>query len=268
MSGNGRARASGPDPDGGVPGSAEIRVRAVSDLPEIVAGDRLGEMLCERAEFAAGEVLVVSQKVVSKAEGRLRRLRAVIPGAEARRYAAVLGKEPALVQLVLEESVEVIRAERGVLIVETKHGLVCANAGIDSSNVPDDDTVCLLPEDPDASARAIRGEIAAAAGANVGVVVADSFGRAWRIGQAEVAIGCAGLRPLDDWRGRTDGGGRELKATLIAIADEAAGAADLVRDKASGSPAAIVSGMAHHVGEDDGPGAAAIRRPREEDLFR
>lgn len=246
----------------------EIRVRAVPDLPEIEEGDQLGELICEGAIFNDGDVLVVSQKVVSKAEGRLRRLRAVIPGAEARRYAAVLGKEPALVQLVLDESAEVIRAERGVLIVETKHGLVCANAGIDSSNVPDEDTVCLLPEDPDASARAIRAEIAARTGANVGVVVADSFGRAWRIGQAEVAIGCAGLRPLDDWRGRTDADGRELKATLIAIADEAAGAADLVRDKASGSPAAIVSGMGDHVGPDDGPGAAAIRRPKDEDLFR
>ncbi len=261
-------------PPGAIPGAggalraAEVRVRAVPDLPEIEEGDGLGEMICESAIFNDGDVLVVSQKIVSKAEGRLRTLRSVIPGAEARRYAAVLGKEPALVQLILDESATVIRAERGVLIVETHHGLVCANAGIDSSNVPEDDTVCLLPEDPDASARRVRAEITERTGALVGVVVADSFGRAWRIGQAEVAIGCAGLVPLDDWRGRTDADGNELHATLIAIADQAAGAADLVRDKASGAPAAIVSGIGHHVTEDDGPGAAAIRRPKEEDLFR
>ena len=208
---------AGTPPGPAFPGDAaatrpgELRVRAVPDLPEIEEGDRLGELICDRAIFDDGDVLVVSQKVVSKAEGRLVHLRAVIPGAEARRYAAVLGKEPALVQLVLDESAEVIRAERGVLIVETNHGLVCANAGIDSSNVPDEDIVCLLPEDPDASARAIRAEIAARGGAGVGVVIADSFGRAWRIGQAEVAIGCAGLRPLDDWRGRTDADGREFE---------------------------------------------------------
>src|SRR6185312_4759776 len=216
-----------------------------------------------------GDVVVVSQKVVSKAEGRLRRLSSVIPGAEARRLAAVLGKEPALVQLVLEESAEVIRAERSVLIVETRHGFVCANAGIDSSNLPEEDTVSLLPEDPDASARRLRAELAAASGgAKLGVVVSDSFGRAWRLGQAEVAIGCAGLRPLDDWRGRHDAGGRELEATLIAIADEAAAAADLVRNKASGVPAAVVRGLADQLTDEDGPGAAALRRPPNEDLFR
>jgi coenzyme F420-0:L-glutamate ligase/coenzyme F420-1:gamma-L-glutamate ligase len=170
---------------------------------------------------------------------------------------------------VLDESAEVLRAERNVLIVETVHGLVCANAGIDSSNLPGDDTVCLLPEDPDASARRIRAELSAASGAApLAVVIADSFGRAWRLGQAEVAIGCAGLAPLDDWRGRHDSGGRELEATLIAIADEAAGAADLVRDKTSGTPAAVVRGLGRYVGAEDGPGAAALRRPREEDLFR
>ena len=198
----------------------------------------------------------------------MRRLSSAIPGAEARKLAAVLGKEPNLVELILQESRAVIRAERSVLIVETHHGFVCANAGIDSSNLPEPDTVCLLPEDPDASARRLRAEIAAASGASVGVVVADSFGRAWRLGQVEVAIGCAGLAPLDDWRGRTDASGRELEATVIAIADEAAAAADLVRDKAAGVPAAVVRGLGHQVGAEDGPGAAALRRPAEEDLFR
>jgi coenzyme F420-0:L-glutamate ligase/coenzyme F420-1:gamma-L-glutamate ligase len=162
----------------------------------------------------------------------------------------------------------VLRAERGALIVETRHGLVCANAGIDSSNLPEDDAVSLLPDDPDASARRLRAELREASDVAVAVIVSDSFGRAWRLGQAEVAIGCAGIEPLDDWRGRRDAGGRLLQATAIAIADEAAAAADLVRDKASGVPAAVVRGLGEHVVEEDGPGAAAIRRPREEDLFR
>ncbi|MET0559491.1 MAG: coenzyme F420-0:L-glutamate ligase [Solirubrobacterales bacterium] len=248
--------------------AGELRVLPVLGLPEVQAGASLGSLIAARSELADGDVVVISQKVVSKAEGQIRRLAAEIPGAEARKLAAVLGKEPALVELILEESTAVLRAEGGVLIVETKHGFVCANAGIDSSNLAEEGTVALLPEDPDASARRIRAELAADSGATLGVVVADSFGRAWRLGQAEVAIGCAGLVPLDDWRGRHDAGGRELEATLIAIADEAASAADLVRDKASRVPAAIVRGLAQHVTAEDGPGAASLRRPPEEDLFR
>jgi coenzyme F420-0:L-glutamate ligase/coenzyme F420-1:gamma-L-glutamate ligase len=246
----------------------ELRARPVDGIPEVSAGDSVGALIAARAELEDGDVVVISQKVVSKAEGRIRKLSAVLPGAEARKLAAVLGKEPAMVELILSESNEVLRAERGVLIVETVQGLICANAGIDSSNLPEPDTACLLPEDPDASARRIRGEIAAATGARVAVVVSDSFGRAWRLGQAEVAVGCAGLAPLDDWRGRPDAGGRRLEATLIAIADQVASAADLVRDKDSGIPAAIVSGLGRHVTAEDGPGAAALRRPRHEDLFR
>jgi coenzyme F420-0:L-glutamate ligase / coenzyme F420-1:gamma-L-glutamate ligase len=248
---------------------AEVRVRPVVGIPEIRDGDPLGQMIAERAgALEDGDVVVIAQKVVSKAEGRTRRLASVIPSAEASKLARILGKEPNLVQLILEESSEVVRAERGVLIVETKHGLVCANAGIDSSNVGDPESVLLLPEDPDGSARRLRAEIGAAAGARIAVVIADSFGRAWRIGQAEVAIGCAGLTPIDDWRGREDATGRELLATQIAIADEAASAADLVRDKAAAVPAVVVGGLGRWVTEEDGPGAAAIRRPREDDLFR
>jgi coenzyme F420-0:L-glutamate ligase/coenzyme F420-1:gamma-L-glutamate ligase len=264
----------------------EVGVAPVLGLPEIEEGAPLGDLIAARAEIEDGDVVVVSQKAVSKAEGQVRRLSSVIPGAEARKLAAVLGKEPNLVELILQESKAVIRAERSVLIVETHHGFVCANAGIDSSNLPEDGTVCLLPKDPDASARKLRAEITTAtakvargglpghspSGARlspgIGVVISDSFGRAWRVGQAEVAIGCAGLAPLDDWRGRTDAGGRNLEATVIAIADEAAAAADLVRDKAAGVPAVVVRGLAHHVGRDDGPGAAALRRPPDEDLFR
>jgi coenzyme F420-0:L-glutamate ligase/coenzyme F420-1:gamma-L-glutamate ligase len=245
-----------------------IRALPVVGLPEVTEGMPVGRLIAERSELEDGDVVVVSQKVVSKAEGRVRRLSSVLPGGEARRLGAALGKEPALVELILAESREVLRAERGVLIVETHHGFVCANAGIDSSNLPEPDTVSLLPEDPDASARRIRGEISAALRSTVAVVISDSFGRAWRLGQAEVAIGCAGLAPLDDWRGRLDAEGRELEATEIAIADEAAAAADLVRDKASGVPAAVIRGLQRHVTAEDGPGAIALRRPRNQDLFR
>lgn len=249
-----------------VPG--QLWVHGIAGLPEVGEGMPVGELIAAATDLDDGDVVVVSQKIVSKAEGRVRKLSAVLPSAEARRLAAILGREPALVELILSESVEILRAERGVLIVETRHGFVCANAGIDNSNLPEPDTVCLLPVDPDASARRIRAEIAAVDGVEVAVIVCDSFGRAWRLGQTEVAIGCAGLSPLDDWRGRRDSSGRELEATLIAIADEAACAADLVRDKASGVPAAVVRGLDHFVSGEDGPGAAALRRPREEDFFR
>jgi coenzyme F420-0:L-glutamate ligase/coenzyme F420-1:gamma-L-glutamate ligase len=247
---------------------AGLSVLPVAGLPEVTEGMALGELIATRAALEPDDVVVVSQKVVSKAEGRVRSLSAATPGAEARELAAELGKDPALVELILSESREVLRAERGVLIVETHHGFVCANAGIDVSNLPDAGTACLLPEEPDASARRIRTEITTGVEEPLAVVVADSFGRAWRLGQAEVAIGCAGLAPLDDWRGRADTGGRELEATLIAVADQAAAAADLVRDKTSRVPVAIVRGLGRFVTAEDGPGAAALRRPRDEDLFR
>jgi coenzyme F420-0:L-glutamate ligase / coenzyme F420-1:gamma-L-glutamate ligase len=246
----------------------ELRVFGVDGLPEVTEGTSIGAEIAARAGLRDGDVVVVAQKIVSKAEGRIARLSAAIPGAEARRLAAVLGKEPALVELILAESREVLRAERSVLITETHHGFVCANAGIDTSNLPEEGTVSLLPEDPDASARRIRNEIREAAGIAPAVIVADSFGRAWRLGQAEVAIGCAGIAPLDDWRGRSDASGRRLEATLIAIADEAAAAADLIRNKASRTPASIIRGISRHVTSDDGPGAAGLRRPRDQDLFR
>jgi coenzyme F420-0:L-glutamate ligase / coenzyme F420-1:gamma-L-glutamate ligase len=250
-----------------VNGPGELRVIPVSGIPEVEAGARLGELIASRAELEPGDVVVVSQKVVSKAEGRVVRLADVKASDRALLLAEELGKEPALVQLVLDESREVLRAERGVLISETRHGFVCANAGVDTSNVGEG-SAALLPLDPDASARRIRAELKDAGAEPVAVVVSDSFGRAWREGQSEVAIGCAGLRPLDDWRGRRDADGKELSATLIATADEIAAAADLVRDKASRVPASVVRGTGHAVTDDDGPGAAALRRPRERDLFR
>lgn len=249
-------------------GMNRLEVSSVEDLPEFTEGMEIGAEIAARAEVFDGDVVVVSQKIVSKAEGRIRRLSSAIPGSEARRLGAILGREPALVELILAESREVLRAERDVLITETHHGFVCANAGVDSSNLPEDGTVSLLPEDPDASARRIRSEIKAEAGATPAVIVSDSFGRAWRLGQVEVAIGCAGLAPFDDWRGRADASGRELEATLIAIADQAAAAADLVRNKVNRIPAAIVRGLDRYVSPEDGPGAAALRRPADEDLFR
>lgn len=245
----------------------ELTVVPVAGLPEFSEGMSVGGEIAARAKLRDGDVVVVSQKIVSKAEGNIRALAAVKPGEEARRLAVTLDKEPALVELILAESREVLRAERGVLITETRHGFICANAGIDNSNLPDG-TVSLLPEDPDASARRIRAELRSATGSSPAVIVSDSFGRAWRLGQAEVAIGCAGLVPLDDWRGRADASGRKLEATLVAIADEAAAAADLVRDKTSGVPAAIIRGLDRYVCADDGAGAAAVRRPADEDLFR
>jgi coenzyme F420-0:L-glutamate ligase / coenzyme F420-1:gamma-L-glutamate ligase len=246
----------------------DLTIVSVEGLPEFCEGMSAGAEIAARTELLDGDILVISQKIVSKAEGRVRKLSSVIPSSEARRLAAVLGKEPALVELILGESREVLRAERGVLVTETHHGFVCANAGVDTSNLPEPRTASLLPEDPDSSARRIRTEIQAATGTAPAVIVSDSFGRAWRLGQAEVAIGCAGIAPLDDWRGRADASGRELEATTIAIADEAAAAADLVRNKTSRTPAAIIRGLPHYVSSDAGPGAAALRRPRDEDLFR
>jgi coenzyme F420-0:L-glutamate ligase/coenzyme F420-1:gamma-L-glutamate ligase len=243
--------------------STELRVIPVEGIPEVCEGDRLGRLIAERAELQDGDVVVISQKVVSKAEGRVRKLADVAPSERARELAERLGKEAGLVELVLSESREVLREER-VLITETHHGFVCANAGIDSSNLPEDGTVCLLPEDPDLSARRIKAEFED----RIGIVIADSFGRAWRLGQVEVAIGCAGLQPLDDWRGRRDANGRELSATVIAIADEVAVAADLVRGKDNRVPAAVVRGLGRYVVAEDGVGAGVLRRPPGEDLFR
>jgi coenzyme F420-0:L-glutamate ligase/coenzyme F420-1:gamma-L-glutamate ligase len=245
----------------------ELRIRPLTGLPELREGDELGSLIADAASPAADEVVVISQKAVSKVEGRVRLLADVEPSERAQELATELEKDPAMVELVLAESERIVRAEREVLITETTGGWVCANAGIDTSNL-DEGQVSLLPVDGDASARRIRGEIAAASGTSPAVVIADSFGRAWRVGQADIAIGCAGITPLADWRGRKDRQGNELSATLIAIADEIASAADLVRDKDSGAPGAVISGLGELVIADDGPGAGPIRRAAEEDLFR
>ena len=250
-----------------------LEVIPLRGLPEVSPGDPLGELVAaaiadEGEDLTGDDIVVVSQKVVSKAEGRMVELADVEPGERALEMAERLGKDPRLVELVLRESAEVVRAERGVLIVASKAGWIAANAGIDGSNVPGDERVTLLPVDGDASARRLRAELREATGAGPGVVVADSFGRPWRLCQVDVAIGCAGIAPIDDWRGRPDREGDELSATVIAVADELAAAADLARSKDEGLPAVLVRGLGRFVTSEDGPGAAALRRPRTEDLFR
>jgi coenzyme F420-0:L-glutamate ligase/coenzyme F420-1:gamma-L-glutamate ligase len=238
-----------------------ITAVAVPGLPEIGEGDDLAALLAPHVR--PGDVVVLAHKVVSKAEGRVRRLADIEPTDRARELGTALHKDPRQVQAVLDESVEVLRSER-VLICQTHHGFVCANAGVDASNAAEG-TVVLLPADPDASARRLR----AALPGRPAVVIADSFGRAWRVGQVDVAIGLAGLAPVEDWRGRRDATGRELTATVIAVADEAAAAADLARaGKVAGEPAVIVRGLDRFVTDDDGPGARALLRARAEDLFR
>jgi coenzyme F420-0:L-glutamate ligase/coenzyme F420-1:gamma-L-glutamate ligase len=242
-----------------------IALEALRGIPEVRPGDDLAALLAAAAagELRAGDVLAVAHKVVSKAEGRVVRLADVTPGPQARALAAEHGKDPRLVEVILSETAELVRAEAGRLICRTRHGFVCANAGVDASNAGEPGAVVLLPAAPDASARALRARLGGLA-----VVITDSFGRAWRHGQCEVAIGCAGLAPLHDWRGRPDNEGRELAATVIAIADEVAAAADLVRTKDSREPAVRVRGLERYVIAGDGPGAAALVRARDDDLFR
>jgi coenzyme F420-0:L-glutamate ligase/coenzyme F420-1:gamma-L-glutamate ligase len=247
-----------------------LTARALSGIPEVRPGDDLARLIAAaRGTFEPGEVLVLAHKVVSKAEGRIVALDTVEPSPRALVLAHSLGKDDARhMEVVLRESAEVVRAERGVLIARTHHGFVCANAGVDASNATDRDSLILLPEDPDASARALRATLGRVGAGSPAVVIADSFGRAWRHGQCDVAIGIAGLQPLEDWRGRADAHGRELQATWIAVADQAAAAADLARGgKDALEPAVVVTGLERHVTDEDGPGAQALVRAREEDLF-
>ena len=243
---------------------------AIDGLPELRPGDDLTALVAAALppDLSGADVVCVAHKIVSKAEGSLRRLGDIAPGERARELAAEHDKDPRVVQAVLDESTAVLRAGHGVLVCETRHGLVCANAGVDRSNVADPDELLLLPVDPDGSARALRAGIAAARGVAPAVLISDSFGRAWRLGQVDVAIGAAGLAPLDDWRGRRDAHGHELHATAIAVADAIAGAADLARAKDAAQPVVLVRGLGRFVTEDDGPGAAALRRPPADDLFR
>ena len=243
----------------------KLEVWGVGGLPEVRAGDDLAAMIAERAALMDGDVVVVAQKVVSKAEGRLRDLRSVRPSPRALDYAARLQEDPRMIQLVLDESVRVVREDR-VLIVETRHGFVCANAGIDHSNVEADETVVLLPEDPDASAGRLRARLQDLTGRHVGVIISDTFGRPWRVGIANVALGVAGVAAVIDHRGRLDDFGRTLTATVIAVADEMAATAELVMGKTGRVPAVVLRGWA---ATEAVPGSGReLIRPAELDLFR
>jgi coenzyme F420-0:L-glutamate ligase/coenzyme F420-1:gamma-L-glutamate ligase len=235
-----------------------ISITPVEGVPEIQEGDDLAALIAERAELRDGDVLVVAQKAVSKAEGRVVRLAGVEPSDEARRLAGE--QDPRRLEVILRESKRIVRARPPLVIAETRHGFVCASAGVDSSNAPEADTVVLLPEDPDASAARLRERLPA----DVGVIVSDSFGRPWRQGTTDVAIGLAGIRPLLDLKGERDSAGYELHATVIAVADELAAAAELVLGKTAGIPAAVIRGV-------DARGAGTARdlvMPAERDLFR
>jgi coenzyme F420-0:L-glutamate ligase/coenzyme F420-1:gamma-L-glutamate ligase len=247
---------------------ARLEAFAIPDLPEVAPGDDLAALLGAAGArldppLGPGDVLAVAHKVVSKAEGRLRALAAVDPGERARALAAEHDKDPRHVQAILDETVELLRADRGRLICRTRHGFTCANAGVDRSNAGAPDMLVLLPEAPDRSAAALRERLGAGA-----VIVTDSWGRPWRQGQIEVAIGSAGLRVLVDHRGRPDRDGRPMAASVTALADEVAAAADLARTKTSGEPAVRVRGLQNTIIEAEGPGAAALIRPPEDDLFR
>jgi coenzyme F420-0:L-glutamate ligase/coenzyme F420-1:gamma-L-glutamate ligase len=244
-----------------------IELVPVGGFPEVRPGDDLGALVAEAVEaiLRSGDVLVVTHKVMSKAEGRLVDLGTVEPSALAKGYAARWGKDPRQIEVVLRESRRVVRMDRGIVISETHHGFVCANAGVDASNVPGEDTVCLLPADPDASAARLRQALARRLGVEAPVVVSDSFGRAWRFGITDIAIGVSGMHPLADYRGRKDPHGFPLEASVLAIADELAAAAELVMGKTDGVPLAIVRGYAYERG--DGKGRDLLMPP-ERDMFR
>lgn len=239
-----------------------ISVIPVEGLPEVEDGADLAALIAAAAELEDGDVLVVAQKVVSKAEGRVLRLAEVEPSAQARELA--VDTDPRHVEVILRETASIVRTRPPLVISETRHGFVCASAGVDASNAPDRDTLVLLPLDADASARRLRERLLELTGRTVGVIVSDSFGRPFRQGTTDVAIGVAGIRPLVDLRGTTDGVGYELRSTQIAVADEIAGAAELVRPKAARIPAAIVRGL-----DVAGEGSAVdLVMPRDRDLFR
>ena len=245
----------------------ELRVMPVQGFPEVRSGEDLPALLARSVgeELRAGDVVVVTHKVVSKAEGRLVDLRSVEPSALAKGFGERWEKDPRQIEVVLRESRRIVRMERGVIISETHHGFVCANAGVDASNVPGEDVVCLLPLDPDASAARLRDALVARSGADLAVVVSDSFGRPWRNGITDIAIGVAGMEPLADYRGGFDAHGHPLTASILAVADEIAAAAELVMGKTDGVPVAVVRG--YRYGRGSGTGKDLLMDPGK-DMFR
>ena len=244
-------------------------VIGIEGIGEVRPGDDIARIVVEaaarqRTPLAAADVLVLSQKVVSKSEGRLLRLSEITPSLMAETFAAELGRDPRLIEVILRESRRIVRMDRGVLVTETRHGWVCANAGVDQSNV-DADMVALLPEDSDRSARRIREALRTLIGGDVHVIIADTFGRPWREGLVNIAIGVAGFAPLKSYLGDRDPAGRPLQATILAIADELAGAAEPVMGKLDRIPAAIVRGLPVAPSEE---GSKALLRDPARDLFR
>lgn len=247
----------------------ELRIIGLRGIPEVRAGDDVAGLIADAATagpgLVDGDVVVVTQKIVSKAEGRVVALESVMPTPEAERLAAETEKDARLVELILRESVRIVRQRGPVLITETKHGWVCANAGIDASNVGVEGTVCLLPEDSDRSAAAIRDGLHERAGVDVAVVISDTFGRSWREGHTNVAIGVAGMSPFVDYVGQKDSFGYELRVSTLAVADELAAAAELVQNKLDHVPVTIVRGYDYPRGDGS---ARELVRDAENDLFR
>lgn len=240
-----------------------MEVLPVRISEEVEAGDDLAGMICGSTRLEGGDILVVAQKVVSKSEGRMVRLEGVQPSLLARGISGEYGKDPRVVELVVREASRIVRMESGIIITETSSGHVCANSGVDQSNVPPGHAL-LLPEDCDRSAASIRRAIEGMAGVRVGVIVSDTAGRPFRVGQTDIALGCSGLLPLLDYSGRPDWYGRELRTTVTAVADQVAGAAELAMKKVGGTPVAVVRGAGVRAG--DGSGRSVIRR--KGDLFR
>ncbi len=245
-----------------------IQIFPLAGLPEIRPGDDLARLILGAVRMqdfrvAAGDVFVIAQKIVSKAEGRIVSLDSIAPSDRAMKWAQEWGKDPRVIELVLREAKRIIRMERGVIIAETSHGFVCANAGIDVSNA-DEDTAILLPVDPDNSARALQTRLCESLGADIGIIISDTFGRPWREGLVNVALGVAGVAALIDYRGAQDANGKLLQATIIALADELASGAELVMGKSDRVPVAIIRGVTN---AGTGSGRDLIR-PEERDLFR
>jgi coenzyme F420-0:L-glutamate ligase/coenzyme F420-1:gamma-L-glutamate ligase len=250
--------------------AAEVRIIALQGLPDITPGTDLAQAIVEAAQaqdvrFTDGDILVVTQKIVSKAEGQLVDLRTVTPSPFAAQVAKVQDKNPHLVEVVLRESQRVVRMAQRTIIAETHHGWICAHAGVDESNVAGEETVALLPVDSDASAAQLRQGLHQRTGVELAVIISDTFGRPWREGLVNVAIGIAGMAPFKDYRGLPDTEGRMLKVTSLAVADELASAAELVMGKLDRVPVALIRGYAYPPGEG---AATQMIRPSERDLFR
>ncbi len=249
----------------------DVRIIGLPGIPEVRAGDDLPAMIVGSAanhnvDIEDGDVLVVTQKIVSKAEGRIVDLDGITPSPFAERYAAMFEKDARQIEVVLGETKRIVRMEHGVMICETHHGFICANAGVDASNVAKTGTLCLLPVDSDASARRIREAVRAALSVDVAVVVSDTFGRPWREGHVNFAIGVAGIKTVIDYAGQHDPAGYELRVTQMAVVDELAAAAELVHGKLARMPVAIIRGAEYE--RDDAASIAALIRAPEKDMFR